>query len=246
MQPEKKQLEVLLMHYFRECHAEFPGGQLISSESPDFILKLKTKLRIGIEITRLNPLNAKVPELSLLEQQKIQDRIIESARLLFLQSSSLKLFVKFLFADSIPIEEEREISVTVGLADAIRKTVQQRKTNGFFYLSVSDKLLPAGIEGILIVYHPSMKVSIWERSNNLGVSEDVVSDLRQSILKKDEKLLLYQRQNLNFYWLIIITDRLRGVKNYNIHDKIMNHVFESRFQHVFLFDLVKSTVYNLV
>ncbi len=246
MQPEKKQLEVLMMHYFRECHPEFPKGQLIASESPDFILKLKTKQRIGIEITRLNPLNSRVPDMSLLEQQKIQDRIIESARLLFLQSSSLKLFVKFLFADAIPLEEEREISVTVSLADAIRKTVQLRKTNGFFYLSVVDNLLPHGIEGILIVYHPSMKVSIWERSNNLGISEDVIGDLHQSILKKDEKLLLYRRQNLNSYWLIIITDRLRGVKKYNIHDKMRNHIFKSRFQHVFLFDLAKSTVLSLV
>jgi hypothetical protein len=246
MQPEKKQLEVLLMQYFRECNAEFPKGKLIPSESPDFIVILKTRNRIGIELTRLNPLNTRHPGLHEIEQKLLRERIIESAKTLFEQTSSMRLFVKFLFSDNHPVKAERELSVTVQLANAIRKMVEGKKQDSFFYNITGRENLPDGIENILIVNHPEMESSIWERSNNLGISEDVLGDIRETIHKKDEKMRLYQRQSLNSYWLLIVTDRLRGVKNFNLHNKIMNHVFHSRFQQVFLFDLIKSDVYRLV
>ena len=106
--------------------------------------------------------------------------------------------------------------------------------------------MPEGLEALLVVHHPGLQVSVWERSNNLGISEDVVADIREAIHKKDEKLIHYQKQRLNYYWLLITTDRLRGVRNYNLPNKIMNHTFHSRFQHVFLFDLIKSDVFRLV
>ncbi|MDD2381587.1 MAG: hypothetical protein PHV35_07795, partial [Mariniphaga sp.] len=116
----------------------------------------------------------------------------------------------------------------------------------FFSESVSSDLLPAALDGLLVIQDPVLDVSIWERSNNLGVSENVVADIHEAIRKKDEKLQIYQKHRLNYYWLLITTDRLRGVKSYRLSEKIMNSSFQSRFQQVFLFDLIKSTVYQLV
>ena len=136
--------------------------------------------------------------------------------------------------------------VAVHTVNILRKTVQHKNKDSFFKESILASQLPEGIEEILIVGHPKLEVSVWERSNNLGISNDVVDDIRNSIHKKDEKLRLYQKQHLNFYWLLITTDRLRGVRNFNLPNKIMNHKFESRFQHVFLFDLIKSDIYQLI
>ncbi|MGC9353630.1 MAG: hypothetical protein ACP5D9_07315 [Mariniphaga sp.] len=246
MQPEKKQLEILLMHYFRECYPGFPKGRLIPSESPDFILTLKSRNNLGIELTRLNPANAKEPDDAELLKNKSQERIIESAKTLFEGTSSQKLFVKFLFSENQNIAEERELSVSVQLANIIRQAVANKKTHSFFRESVSTNDLPHGLEGLLIVRNPELQISFWERSNNLGVSGDVVADIREAIHKKDEKLRHYQKKRLNYYWLLVTTDRLRGVKSYNLPNKILNHNFQSRFQHVFLFDLIKSDVFQLV
>ncbi len=132
------------------------------------------------------------------------------------------------------------------IVNAIRNVVKTRKGDDFFKESLAKADLPEELEQVLIVYHPGLETSVWERSNNLGISNDVVDDIRQSIHKKDEKLRLYQKQRLNYYWLLITTDRLRGVKNFNLPNKIMNHKFQSNFQHVFLFDLIKSNVYQLI
>ncbi len=53
----QKQEEIVVMEYFRSKLVGFPAGKLIKSESPDFILKLNSGKRIGIELTRLKENN---------------------------------------------------------------------------------------------------------------------------------------------------------------------------------------------
>jgi hypothetical protein len=247
MQPEKKQLEILLVHYFRACFDDFPKGKLSPSESPDFVIKMKNRREIGIELTRLNPASRIIPDGNQLAQIQIREQFIGLSQDLFEKTSSLKLFVKFLFSDSKQIPDERQMSAAVQVVNLIRKAVSGKNRESFFRLAIKSELLPEGLDEILVINHPVMEISAWERANNLGVSNDVVTDIRLSIHKKDEKLLrLYQKQRLNFYWLLITTDRLHGLKSFNLPEKIRNHEFHSEFQHVFLFDLIKPGIFQLV
>lgn len=246
MNPDKKQLEILLIGYFRKCYDEFPKGRIVPSESPDFLLRMKNKRILGIELTRLNPGNALVPDEDGLQEIARREIIIKTAREVFERNVSMNLFVKFLFSEDKKIVPAREIAVSAQLAGAIRNAVGKRKGGSFFRKSIPARDLPEGVEEVLVIHHPKLERPVWERSNNLGVSNNVVDDIRNAIRKKDEKLLLYRKQRLNYYWLLITTDRLRGVRSFNLADKIMNHRFDSMFQHVFLFDLVKADVYRLV
>jgi hypothetical protein len=246
MQPDKKELEVLLINYFKTFYENFPKGQLSPSESPDFIIKMKNRHELGIELTRLNPVNKTVLNENQMAQILIREEIISVSLVLFEQGSDFKLFVKFIFAESKIILKEKNILTSVQAVDLIRKKIKNKSKDSFFRESISGDCLPDGLEEILIVNHPIMQNSVWERANNLGVSNDVVFDIRYAIHKKDEKLRLYQKQRLNYYWLLITTDRLRAVKNFNLSDKILNHTFKSNFQKVFLFDLIKSEIYQLI
>jgi len=246
MIPVKKQLEILLIQYFRECYSDFPRGKVVPSESPDFIVTLKSKNSLGIELTRLNPHNPKDPDQSEISQIHTCDKIIETALSLYEQSSGLKLFVKFLFSEKHPVPPEKEISTAAGIANIIRKMTSGKHPDSLYSESLSFKRQNSALKSLLVVHHPELKSHVWERSNNLGISENIFDDIRVTIHKKDEKLRLYQKQRLNYYWLVIITDRLLGIKKYNLSDKMMNNHFISRFQHVFLFDLIKSEVFQLV
>ena len=246
MQADKKQLEILLMDYFRMCYPDFPKGRVVPAESPDFWVRKKNRNVIGIELTRLNPVHANPVDA---ERQKIIDSrksIILSAKEIFERTSDFPLFVKFLFSENELIAIEREMSVSVRLAGLVRNLTQNEKKSHVFFKTLSKEYLPRGMEEVLVVNHPSFKQSIWERSNNLGISNNVIKDIHIAIQKKDEKLQLYHKNHLNFYWLLITTDRLRGVKNYNLANKIAKAKFNSQFQHVFLFDLIKSKIYELV
>ncbi len=50
----KKQTESLIINLFREHYTGFPKGSLKSSESPDFILGITSRKKIGIELTSLH------------------------------------------------------------------------------------------------------------------------------------------------------------------------------------------------
>lgn len=246
MHPDKKQLEIVLLEYFRESYSDFPRGAIVPSESPDFIVSLKNHHLLGIELTRLNPGNAVIQSPAQIAAIASRERIIELAREIFEKHLSHRLFVKLLFAEKTNINVDREMVIAVQLSSIIREKVKDRNRNVFFRISLVQPELPGEIESVLIVNHPQLINPIWERSNNLGVSTNVVEDIRSSIRKKDDKMRIYQKQHLNYYWLLIFTDRLRGIRSYNLSEKVRNHQFESRFQHVFLFDLVKSDIYELI
>lgn len=52
---DKKQTESIIINFFRKNYPGFPKGSLKSSESPDFILGISPKHKIGIELTSLHP-----------------------------------------------------------------------------------------------------------------------------------------------------------------------------------------------
>lgn len=246
MREIKKQLEVLLIHYFRESYPDFPKGKVMASESPDFVIKMKNAYELGIELTRLNPANAVSRTDEREKEISFREEFIDDMKELFETGSELKLFVKFLFSEKGKITPEREMAVKAKTVALIREYVKHKNERSFFHYTLPKAVLPAGLKQVLLIHHPGLETSVWERSNNLGISNDVMDDIRKAIRKKDDKISLYQKQHLNYYWLLITTDHLRGAKNLNLANKILQEEFQSRFQHVFLFDLVKSKVFELV
>jgi len=51
---DKKKEEIYILELFRDRYENFPKGKLIPGESPDFILSLGPKKKIGLELTRLH------------------------------------------------------------------------------------------------------------------------------------------------------------------------------------------------
>lgn len=245
MQEVKKQLEVLLISYFRESYKEFPKGKIVASESPDFVVKMKNRSQLGIELTRLNPANALPNSDERIEEITFRESFIETSREQFESRSPFKLFVKFLFSEKEKLIPELEMVARARVLNLIQENIKNKNIRSFFQFNLAKSLLPTGLRDVLVVHHPELQTSVWERSNNLGISTNVVDDIRQSIQKKDEKLRLYQKQQLNYYWLLITTDCLRGSKNTNLPNKILHEEFYSHFQHVFLFDLMKNKVTTL-
>ncbi|WP_297098371.1 hypothetical protein [uncultured Draconibacterium sp.] len=246
MQEVKKQLEVLLVNYFRDCYPGFPNGKVVASESPDFVVKMKNAHKLGIELTRLNPANAVTKTEEVQAQINFRDELVEDMKELFEDGSDAKLFVKFMFFEKHLISPERELMVRSKTVATIKSAIEGKTDGAFFHKILTNSDLPDGLEQVLIAHHPELKESVWERSNNLGISNNVVEDIRLAIAKKDEKLRIYQKQQLQQYWLLITTDCLRADKNINLLNKISHEEFQSRFQQVFVLDLMRARVFPLV
>lgn len=241
MREAKKQLELLLINYLRSSYSDFPKGKIVSSESPDFIVKTKPAKKIGIELVRLAPEKL----FNHLADNEFRSELINDVSELFERSSDLKLFVKICFSEKKTIHEERLLTVSAILANRIRNTVSNKNHRSFFYRSLTANELPEGIEQVLIVHHPEMEESVWEEANNLGISENVVADLKRAISRKEEKLVLYRKKKLDAYWLLVLTDQLRNVKSSNVTNRVLSEDFQSSFDRILLFDLVKTQVFEL-
>lgn len=241
MQEVKKQLELLLINYLRSSYADFPKGKIVSSESPDFIIKSKLAKKIGIELVRMAPEKL----FDHLVYTEFRAGLIDEARELFEHSSDLKLFVKVCFSGKKTIFEERLLCVSAILANRIRTVVSSKNRRSFFYHLLTAGELPDGIQQVLIVHHPAMEKSVWEETNNLGLSENIIADLNRAISRKEEKLLLYRKKKLDAYWLLVLTDFLREEKSPNVKNTILFANFQSSFDRILLFDLVRTQVLKI-
>jgi len=65
----KKSNEIEILKLFRDLCPDFPKGILKTSESPDFILSVGPRRKIGMELTRLNQ---RVPGLGLFSYENIR------------------------------------------------------------------------------------------------------------------------------------------------------------------------------
>ncbi len=245
MREAKKQLELLLINYFRRCYTDFPKGNIVASESPDFVVKQKNRKKLGIELTRLHPSTLSESG-NLPPTFESRTEIMETTRELFERNSTWKLFVKFLFTDPDMIATERILPVSAMIANLIRQTVSGKNPRSFFYHNLTDTQLPSGIKELLIIHHPGFSESVWEQANNLGISTHLIDDITRIIQKKEQKLSLYRKRQLDENWLLISSDYLQAVRNYNIHNQLLRQDFISGFDRILLFDLIKQRTFDWI
>jgi hypothetical protein len=241
----KKQIEVLLMEYFRNAYPDFPKGKLIPSESPDFILGLKNRTSVGIEITRLYPSDQKnvlPPPID----SSIEMQFINKVKELVEGYNAQPLFVKFLFIKGHSINDSHILSAAIMTSVAIRNALYHNESRFLLYEIIGHSHLPSFLKSVLVMRHSLQTISLWEKANHQGISNDIAADLRNAIQKKDDKLEIYKSRNLQYYWLLITTDQLESIRNVNIGNQIGKQEFNSLFHKVFLFELMKARVFQLV
>jgi len=72
--------------------------------------------------------------------------------------------------------------------------------------------------------------------------QQIIEELEKIIRKKNDKLLLYRRNNFNETWLIIACDDLNLPGHNQLDDVLSGPNFTNGFDKVFLFDLFSGEV----
>lgn len=99
-----------------------------------------------------------------------------------------------------------------------------------FILQISRKY-NIGIE-LTQIYKPSGKI--------IKKLPDLIPEINKAINNKLEKLPLYRRKSLNEYWLVITIENLNLPFDSNLQEKIDNSFSETKFHHIWLFDLFRG------
>jgi len=69
--------------------------------------------------------------------------------------------------------------------------------------------------------------------------------IERTLVNKNQKFNLYKSQKFNEIWLIIHNDFVEEAISYNIQNKLINWVFLTKFEKVFLFDLFENKIFEL-
>ncbi|MGQ8336018.1 hypothetical protein ACUNWD_05660 [Sunxiuqinia sp. A32] len=77
---DKKKIELQVLMLFRKLYGEFPNGKIVQNESPDFLVKVNRRKKLGIELTELHGQEFYEQQGHLTEPEKINEHIEDTIR----------------------------------------------------------------------------------------------------------------------------------------------------------------------
>jgi|25_taG_2_1085351.scaffolds.fasta_scaffold05748_3 hypothetical protein len=195
----KKDRELDYLNRFKSLYENFPSGEILESEQPDFIVESK-RGKIGIELTELFQ-DSHLRGYSKFQQESSSRHLFTNELIAILQN-----YVSFTFHIGIEFNEFKpvnKLNKTLILKKAFRATINRiSNLENKQMIEISDfKILPEQINSIHIGRFDGLKESYDEMPEG-GTVSDIENIHIESILeKKHKKLKKYQ--NCSEQWLLI-------------------------------------------
>lgn len=241
----KKIYETQILRNFIHAHDEFPKSKIVGGESPDFIVKPNKKSAIGIELSELYiPDNSGKAGQSAIEEE-VKQRIVERTKELFQLKNSFPLSVNICYAEGAPFFRLNIPSFSAGLSAILEKKLQNYNVSSFFQCRLKGFVLPDCIASVSLVHHPDDKLSMWKYNTSIVKQQMFIDLIENIILKKEDKLELYQKKLLDSYWLLIHTGDLKCLMNFNLNNLIERWGVNSNFDSIFIFDYFNGSYFTL-
>ncbi len=228
----KKQIERRQLGLFRNIFPDFPKGEIVSAEKPDFLVKGETQ-NFGIEITELHrePSNNGI---TLQAQDELLKRICTKAEQIHVEKGILPVHVVLHFDDSFLLKKRHIAELSNWIAEYIEdhipvmgEIVQEEK----FIQSSCD--FPEAIWRIQIIGLSEEEKSVFWSPHAISVLDITPEQIQRTL---DKKKALYQsyRAQAEEVWLLIPYETGKPSTVFNSHEPSKDCKYESPFQKVFL------------
>ncbi|MBI9037424.1 MAG: hypothetical protein JEY97_04755 [Bacteroidales bacterium] len=237
--------ENYILKYFSKELPDFPKAKLLKTESPDFVICLNSRNKIGIELTKLTN---KIPDKNKYGNKIVrsyENKILVKAKQTYESNFKHKFYLAVYFSNSFIINNNQIDLFANVLVQIVYQNTKECNFSSYFSLKIENTDLPKQIEWIRIIHHPEVETSIWKNRPEYLDCEFSKENIQHTIKLKNDKIALYQKKKINTFWLIIIIDYFSNNFSYNIHNKINNWSFDSKFHKVFLFELFCRKIFNL-
>ncbi|HYW95779.1 MAG TPA: hypothetical protein VE870_09340 [Bacteroidales bacterium] len=203
---EKYSDELNNIELFRYLYEDFPPGKLIRTESPDFIIKDGPRNSLGIEITHVMDENHAERLSSDSAENRVKKLIVSLARESFEDCSDRKLNVALYFRPGRVPKKERIIHVAGIISNAVLSRVEGRKTGESYHIHFTISELDEFLESVTIFRFPEITEADWIDAGAYTLPGLEAERIEKTITHKKEKLRIYQKKHLRYYWLLLIMD----------------------------------------
>ena len=225
-----KDLELRHLETFKSIWPQFPPGNIVCSERPDFLVTAQDNNVIGIEHTEL--LQPGHPGgTSLQARDSFAERVVDDARTQYAQDGApdLQVQVYFTSAWQKPADPRRLALALCRAVELLALIPGQRAS-----INAEDGAgLPAPI-GRLEVYRPlDPTESFWICQYYGLVVELGAEDISARIQAKNEKVAEYRKQCTQL-WLLMVSDQDWLSKSVSLSGDAKAHVYFCDFDRVFV------------
>lgn len=197
---EKKNEERKSIQKLKNKLIDFPQGEIIEDEKPDFLIKTKNKT-VGIEVTRIFK-NTNEDDITSLADDYAMIEIVEKAKQICETNSIIPLEVSIQFYNHKNFHRINKIPIIIALANLVALNVPNQ--NGLIEITNDFKnsnLIPEVIHSITIANF-NLNVHHWDAPTFGWVQETFDKELQKTIFRKNEKLKNYLRK-CDECWLLI-------------------------------------------
>jgi hypothetical protein len=239
----KKQRERSLLNEFKSIYSDFPSGQIIEFEEPDFLVPTEMGI-IGIELVdyvRGQSKNGSV----LRRDEKLRERIANEAKAEFEAKHQTPLMVQIHWYGHRHLSKADVRLLASSAAELIEKCVPPEI---FDMVRVGrERLAGTPLERFVPFIHVTRvrtaEQSSWS-STESGWIEVFVEELEELISLKDAKIDAYL-QNCAIPWLIIVADRGHISSSVALPDTVKQYPFQTRFDRVIFWNRLNQSVITL-
>ena len=230
----QKARERAYLERFRENFADFPDGEVVSFEHPDFLVKAQPRW-IGIELTEYHvqePDKGWGSPMRALEGT--EDKVLRTASEQYQSKGLPPVVVSVLWHPHQALDRRRIPELAADLANLVqehlpelghRVTIRRRRHPAW-------RSLPQEVASLTVVRRKSISKNSWTSVRGAFVPTLTPPELQQIMWNKEAKVLTY-RQQCREVWLLIVARGFEPSTHVDLESELESHEFETTFDRVF-------------
>jgi len=212
----------------------FPSGQILSYESPDFLIVSKFET-IGIELSQIHhlPQEGKAP-LRLLESE--HQRIVDLAQSTYEDMGLTPTTVSVVFNPSFSPRKQDGRRLKQLLISLVLRNLPTEQNGGFEeYTGFNSGYFPSEVAAIFVDRQSPDSGSFWSASQSSSVPTLSSGRIQTEITQKDIKRFHYDSR-CDQQWLVLIVSGGNLSNYFLLTDELFSHQYTHGFDKVLLFD----------
>jgi len=232
MSATKKQEELGYLNSLRHFCEDFPNGEIIFAETPDFIIHASGQ-RIGIEITKMF-LNDGDRKTSIQSVEAARDRITSLARGFAIELETPPLSVTLFFNWTLPLHRRRETAIAQAVAQTVHDNLPPIGENGDLECHYGS-IQPSEVDEILVNRAYPVDDHTWKWMEFSRIEHCAIEYLQKTIERKAQYLHLCL-DKCDECWLLMVANSFRASANIKPDERSFFHLYRSPFTRTYFLD----------
>jgi hypothetical protein len=230
----RKARERAYLERFRENFADFPEGEVVSFEHPDFLVKAKPRW-IGIELTEYHvqePDKGRGSPMRALEGT--EDKVLRTASEQYQSKGLSPVVVSVLWHPHQALDRRRIPELAADVANLVQEHLPETGHSVTIRgrLHAARRSLPQEVASLTVVCLKSISKNSWTSVRGAFVPTLTPPELQQIMWNKEAKVPSY-RQQCREVWLLIVARGFEPSTHVDIGSEVESYRYESGFDRVF-------------